>query len=156
MEQDVKWVKQNPAVIKLLQSVTGPENDWAEEEISQELRKLIEEIPEGVLDNYVISNDDELMDLMQGKIDQVDVFMVNIDDAGNWEPLWAEQDLTMIQIQQNPFWNKERIPVELWAEYLIKIFAWLDCTGCCNAIEYVKVGQFATLIKINSGRTYHS
>ena len=158
MKHEEDFIKKNQEVMDILVNSVGPANDWVEEEIVTLIRAAIEKIPNPVIDKYVIDNSDGLVGLLQNKVNDVEALMVNIDEIGNWEPLWAEQDLTMIQIHHNKWWKsgKENMDPALWAEHIIKIFAWLDCTGCCNAIEYVKVGQFATLIKINSSITFHS
>ena len=66
------------------------------------------------------------------------------------DPADYEQDIILISL------NKDSLTMEEIDEYLIRITFWLDCTDCCDAIEFIKEGQYHILIKIQSHKTYHS
>jgi hypothetical protein len=135
-------------------------------ECSKAIRNCFHEDSNAEMDALTDKNEDWAYDLLHGKLSQetqcltVNCISDEINDVATdeFEPQWAEQDETYIQIFYRDGYgiHKRLVSDEELAHLLFGIFANFDCTGCCNAIEYVKVGAFAILIKVKSGRTYHS
>lgn len=72
---------------------------------------------------------------------------------------WGEDTLANDEPDISIFYLKYRENIDLnYQELLIDLFALMitDCTGCCNAIEYIRASKGGILCHCNQGQTYHS
>lgn len=113
--------------------------------------------------DYLMDHDPDWgYDLVHGhKNKYVQCLTINTDDEAphkEFIPAWAEYDEVYIQLNyKDSAGIRKRLISDMELAHLIfGIFCVFDCTGCCNAIEYIKFGHFNILMKINSSRTYHS
>jgi len=64
-----------------------------------------------------------------------------------------EGGYALVQIEHGKTFELES--KEKVAELILTVFG-NDCTGCCDAVKFVKVGEHATLMGINVAQTLHS
>jgi len=123
-------------------------------DIVDRFRELYLELDSGLLDE-LHPDSDQAADLICNEVPRVKALAVNTDDLGNWIPCWAEQDISVFSIEFSKYKELD-MDDDTALEILLAIMYWFDCTGCCNAIEFIRISQYGVLVQIASGRTFHS
>ena len=108
-----------------------------------------------VVDEIREEDYDFASNMFESQIRHIQLLSYNEGPFGQILPNDCEPDEVIIQIRHH-FLHNEDLTMEMVAIYILRIFAFLDCTGCCDAITHILVGKESIMLKIQSGHTYHS